>query len=184
MEAFMKGQFFLLGALLISVMFFIGLPSAVRLVTSDVSDMEYLADNIAGEIPRSLNLGIESGSGTSGLEDFSSFLCSKADERSMVLSLIWVYTEPYGTGVRVTTGNYMGNTENIRLSVDSDQTTFQLSDSSTSMLTFSGVSEKPVLGFQFSALGKNINITRDKHNLYCYTALKRGSEMIVKEILG
>jgi len=179
----MKGQFFLLGAILLSTLFFIGLPSAVNLVTKDVSDMEYLSENIEKEIPMAMNLDINDVSGTSHIEDFSSFLISKMAERNIGLSLFWVYTKPTETGVDVTAGNYMGQEESISITVNSDIRTSSVSHSTTNEETFSGTGESTNLGIVFSATNKDIPIKKDKHNLYCYISLSRGTELIVREII-
>jgi hypothetical protein len=176
----MKGQFFILGAILLSVMFFIGLPSAVNLVTPDVSDMEYLSENMETEIPVVINL--EPSAGTSHLEDFSSFLLSKMAERNINLSLFWVYSEPSGTDVIIRAGNYMGREESVILKVNSDERSFALSHFSTNEETFGGVGVSPTLEIGFSATKKTLDITRDKHNLYCYLSLRRGNELITREI--
>jgi hypothetical protein len=178
----MKGQFFILGAILLSVMFFIGLPSAVNLVTPDVSDMEYLSENIEREIPVAINL--EPSAGTSHLEDFSSFLRSKMAERNIHLSLFWVYSEPSGTDMILTAGNYMGAEESITLTVNSDERVFSVPDSSTNQETFGGIGTSPTLEVGFSATQKTLNIKRDKYNLYCYLSLSRGNELITREIIG
>jgi len=180
----MKGQFFILGAILLSVMFFIGLPTAVNLVTPDVSDMEYLSENIEREIPVVINLDISDGSGTSHLEDFSSFLRSKMAERNIHLSLFWVYSEPSGTDIVFTTGNYMGTEESVTLTLNSDERVFSVPDSSTSQETFGGAGASPTLKVGFSATQKTLQIKRDKHNLYCYLSLSRGNELIIREIVA
>ncbi len=185
MEGFvMKGQFFILGAILLSVMFFIGLPSAVNLVTPDLSDMEYLSENMEREIPVVINLDISDGTGTSHLEDFSSFLRSKMAERNINLSLFWIYSEPSGTDIITTTGNYMGKEESVTLTLNSDDRSFSVSDSSTNEETFGGTGTSPTLEVGFSATEKTMNITRDKHNLYCYLSLSRGNELIIREIVA
>jgi len=178
----MKGQFFILGAILLSVMFFIGLPSAVKLVTPDVSDMEYLSENIEREIPVIINM--EPSAGTSHLEDFSLFLRSKMAERNINLSIFWVYSEPSGTDMVLTTGNYMGTEESVILTLNSEERSFTLSDSSTNQETFGGTGSSPTLEVGFSAAKKTLNIKRDKHNMFCYLSLSRGNELITREIVA
>jgi len=180
----MKGQFFLLGAILLSTLFFIGLPSAVNLVTPDVSDMEYLSKNIEKEIPVVMNIDINDGSGTSHIESFSSFLVSKMAEKNIKLSLFWVYMEPSVGDIDATTGNYMGDEESVSITINSDTRTFSLSDSSTNQEAFSGTGASPDLEIVFSEMNKDLSIKRDKHNMYCYISLKRGNEIIVREIVS
>ena len=180
----MKGQFFILGALLICVMFFIGLPSMVSLVSPDVSDMEGLADNAQQEIPRALNLGILESSGSASLEDFSGFLRSKMWERNIQLSLVWVYSRPSSGGMDLTVGNYMGASEDISLTLEGDERSFALADGSTRTESFSPTGDPLNLTLGFSSSEKSLSIERNKHSLYCYMVLKRGSELVVKEIVG
>jgi hypothetical protein len=166
------------------VMFFIGLPSMMTLVSPDVSDMEGLADNAQAEIPRALNLGILEGSGTDSLEDFSGFLQDKMAERNIELSLIWVYTEPSAGGTDLTVGNFMGSSEDVTVSLDGEEKSFTLSDGSTRTESFSASTSPLDLTFEFGSSGKTLTIERNKHNLYCYMTLIRGNEVIVKEIIG
>ena len=54
----LKGQFFILGALLIVALFFSGLPKPPSIILPNTGELEFLYDNLQKNYPIVLNMGI------------------------------------------------------------------------------------------------------------------------------
>ena len=57
----MKGQFFIIGAILIVTLFAAMIPRAPKKIVSPVEDLTFFSRNIKKELPKALNFGLDSG---------------------------------------------------------------------------------------------------------------------------
>ena len=77
----MKGQFFVLAAILLAALFFAGLPITGNIIGTVSKDMELLSENIASEFPAALNRVLPAGD-VERLGDFSLFVGGQVAQRN------------------------------------------------------------------------------------------------------
>ena len=176
-----KGQFFILGAVLMCAVFFVGLPLYGPQVQVSREDLKYISDNLEREFPRALNLGMKSGSGTSSLADFSRFADSGLSGQGMDFKGFWVVAEPDGSGVRITIGNFMGTSQSASITVNGEEWNQEVPDNSTQERIFSGVPDSYQIQIGFPGHSKTSEWLREKVNLYAFASVGRGADLAVAE---
>jgi hypothetical protein len=176
-----KGQFFILGAVLVCMLFFIGLPLYGPQLQSYRKDLSFFSDNLESELPRTLNLGIKAGSGTSSLADFSRFAGSTLSGQGVKFQSLWVVAEPQTSGVQVTVGNFMGQAQSLSITVDGNSQNLDVPDDSTEGRFFTA-SDNFQITISFPGHSKESVWVRNKANLYAFVEMARGDDTAVKEI--
>jgi hypothetical protein len=181
-----KGQFFLAGALMLCVMFFLGLPMSNVSSTDYTSDLSYLAENLESEIPRSLNLVLLGGDDPERLGEFSDFIRSRTGDRYMEMDLLWVVLVPdtEDPDVEVYAGNWLGRPEPVTVTLDGAEEVLDTNDREISSVEFYGLGSEYVLEVSFDGRAWSDTFTRDKTSLYAYIMLSRGENSIVRDICG
>ena len=180
-----KGQFFIMGAIILCVIFFAGLPVQVIMSTDDTSDITILAENLESEIPRALNLAMLEDGNPDSLDEFIGFARNKTLERYTDLESLWVVTVPDTDNpgsIEVYAGNWFGSPTTLYIIIDSIGVNMNLNDQETDSASFSGVSSQFDIQVSFSGRTWSETLPRDKTNLYSYVSLSRGDNVIVKEI--
>ena len=178
-----KGQFFILGAVLICALFFIGLPLYGPQIQSYRKDLSFISSNLESEFPRALNLGLRSGSGTGSLADFSAFSRDILAGQNVKLQSLWVVTEPQASGVLVTVGNFMGYTQSLSITVDGSSQNLDVPDNSTQAAFFPS-SDSFQITISFPGHSRTSTWVRNKANLYAFTEIARGTDKVVEEVEG
>ena len=119
-----KGQFFLLGAILLAIMFFAGLSSLKPVTTPPSEDLKFFMENVKKDLPHSLNLGLQGGSGVNDLGNFTQFTDRILTDRFVNFTALWLVAEPgYNTRVRVTVGNFLDTDQVVNVTIgDATQT--------------------------------------------------------------
>ena len=118
MARLVKGQFFLLGAILLVIMFLVGLTALRPPSTLPSQDLSYFAENIKIDMPLSLSLGIKAGSVIESLENFTEFTDTILTNRLVNFSTLWVVTEPgYNTALNLSVGNFLDNEEEVNVTI-------------------------------------------------------------------
>jgi hypothetical protein len=182
-----KGQFFMLGALLLCALFFVALPSQVGLRGGRTLDMERLAENLEGEIPLALNLAMLEDGNPSRLGGFTEFVRGRAGERYLLMESMWVVAVPDTENpgeVELYAGNLLGRPVTLYALVDSVGETLALEDGETGSVTFYGVGSDFTLNITFGERSWSGQMARDKTNVYTYIKLSRDGDSVVKEIVG
>ena len=176
-----KGQFFILGAVLICMLFFIGLPLYGPQLQSYRKDLSFVSANLETEFPKALNLGIKAGSGTSSLVDFSRFAGSTLSGQGMKFQSLWVVAEPQSSGIQVTVGNFMGQAQSLSITVDGSGQNLDVPDNSTDSRLFAA-SDDFQITISFPGHSKAATWVRNKANLYSFVEIARGTDNVVQEI--
>lgn len=182
-----KGQFFLLGALLMCALFSAALPAGTTLTGGHTLDMARLADNLEGEVPRALNLAMLEDGEPSKLGDFMGFAGDMAGERYISLEGLWVVTVPDENDpgdVDVYAGNWLGRPVTVYVTIGGEEEGLVLDEEETGREAFSGVGSDFLMEIGFGDRSWSGRLARDKTNLYGYVMLSRGEDSIVKEISG
>jgi len=183
----MKGQFFLLGAIVLCVMFFLALPSVSTMNTSDMSDLSALSENLEKELPMALNLAMEEDNSPAKLNNFIDFLKTRTSERYLSLEILDVVAvpDPDNPGdIDVYAGNWLGRAVTLKITVESTEITLNLNDGETDSRSFSGLGSDIDVKIRFEDRIISAQSSRDKTNLYAYMKLSRGENSIVKEIIA
>jgi hypothetical protein len=176
-----KGQFFILGAVLMCMVFYVGLPLYGPQLQSYRKDLTFVSSNLESEFPKALNLGIKSGSGTGNLADFSRFAGSTLSGQNVKFQSLWVVTEPQPSGVQVTVGNFMGYGQALSITIDGNSQNFNVPDNSTQAAFFPS-SENFQISISFPGHSKTSTWVRDKVNLYAFAEIARGTDNVIEEI--
>jgi hypothetical protein len=101
--------------------------------------------------------------------------------------MLWLVTtpDPGNPGdIDVYTGNWLGRTSSLDITVDSQEVLQDLDDRETSVQGFSGLGGTFDVSLSFGGRTWSASLPRDKTNLYCFLRLSRGDDAVVKEITG
>jgi len=178
----MKGQFFLVGALLLISAFFIGFASIREaFVIVPDRDMSFLSGNVMGEYPNALNLGLNSTGGLAALENFSRFLNASLSERYVDFQALWIESENVSSDVNITVGNWLHATESVTLSIGGNDETLTVAPNATNYTSFLSPGASFSLAINFSQSNLSVQWRREKASLYVYTNMSRGGNIIIEE---
>jgi hypothetical protein len=175
----MKGQFFIVGALIIVILLFIGLPIIRPLLLNPSEDMKLLADNVEKELPYALNLGLKTNTPVSSLLNFTRFVDRVLTERDVTFSSLWIISQNSTGGVNITIGNFLPSNTTVTLGL----TTVFVPTNSTNSTELSA-SEKFNLTISFEGRQKTVEWLRKKTNLYAYLEFQRGENIIKEELVA
>jgi hypothetical protein len=187
MSGRLKGQFFMLGALLLCAVFFAALPAGTTLTGGYTEDISRLARNLEGEIPHVLNLAMLEDGSPEGLGDFTGFVRNRTGERYLDLESLWAVSVPDQENpgdIEVYAGNWLGRAVTVNIIADGVTESLALDDGEADSETFPGIGSDFTLEVSFEGKYWSGQVARDKVNLYSYLRLSRGENSIVKEITG
>jgi len=176
-----KGQFFILGAVLVCSLFFVGLPLYGPQIQSYREDLSLVSNNLESEFPRALNLALKSGS-VEGLADFSGFSQSSLAGHNTRMRALWVVSEPQGSGVWVTVGNFMNQSESVSVTVEGNRHDFNVPNNSTLSWAYPSAPDDFQISVQFQGHEKATTWVRDKVGVYAFMEFSRGADTVVQEI--
>ncbi len=182
-----KGQFFILGALLLCAVFFAAMPAHMAVTGGYAVDIPRVAGNLEGEIPHALNLAMLDDGSPGKLGDFTGFIRDEMNGRYLGMESLWVVAVPDQDSpgdVRIYAGNWLGRPVTVHLIVDSAAESIVLDDSETDSKIFHGVGSDFTLSISFENRTWSGQVARDKTGLYNYMRLSRGDDSVVNEIIG
>lgn len=178
----MKGQFFLLGAVLMITIFFIGSVSTREVFVSlPDADLPYITTNLMAEYPKALNLGSNSSGGVEAVINFSGFVNSSLSERYIKFHSLWVVTQNSSTDLNVTVGNWLGSSQEVSLGIGATSSTLSIPPSGINYTTFSAPGTNFTLTINFSENNGSLYTWRDKTSMYLYINLSRGDNMAIDD---
>jgi hypothetical protein len=192
-----KGQFFVLGAIIIVTLFFIGLPKSYPLTYERSADIVYIFDNIEREYPIALNLGLNESNQIDTMKNFTWFADRVASEHLINFTVLWVITETSNTSsedLNVTIGNFLGHSTTVHVETwyycggpadcywDDYVTVGDNSTNHTLNMSFGHVFNMTV---SFDSEQKDVYyLRRDKTNFYVFISLERDENVIRDHITG
>ena len=179
----MKGQFFVIGAILIASLFFAGLPLTGYITKPVSDDLDFFSQNIDNEFPRALNLAIDEGD-LNRLKDFSNFADSQITQKNAIFKNLWVVTEAEGSNVNVTVGNFLDEDVNIALNISNTIEMMLIPSGFTDSVMFFGVPSQFTLRVTFTEADRELDFQRDKINLYSFFSLSRGEDIMRREVIA
>jgi hypothetical protein len=187
MHGRLKGQFFIMGALVICVIFFAALPPAIISGTGNTRDMSLMAENLEREIPRAANLALLDDGSPESLGEFMDFIRESTREKYLGMESLWVVgvPDPDNPGdMAFYSGNWLGRAATVYITADSLGISHVLDDQETGSSTLSGLASSFTLEVSFDGRTWSNTVSRDKATLYCYLSLARGENSVVKDIEG
>lgn len=182
-----KGQFFLIGGLLLAVIFFMGLPKPYPLAQQPVvEDLKYVYENLETEFPRALTLGLNSTAAIDTLQNFTRFIDSTLESRYMGFDSLWVVSRGNTSiMINVSVGNFLAANVNITLNLtDAGGTStiqyINVTANRTNSIEFHSVTSDFNLSISYNSETETLVWERDKANIYALINLTRG-DTIKKE---
>ena len=178
----MKGQFFIIGAVLLAIAFFVALPHIRPFLTSPSQDMPFLSKNLKAEFPAAFNLGLNQSEPIKVMKNFSLFLNESLHDHLIDFTTLWVYSENSTTDVNFTLGNFLKQNITVTLSISttSEEVLVTLNDTNSSLFTSPGSVFN--LTISFNSQEKTVEWLRDKSSLYVFFQLQRGNDIIIEEV--
>jgi hypothetical protein len=173
----MKGQFFILGAVLVLAVLLSGVPFIVKTLP------EYRiqpTDNIMAEYPKALNFGLRENKSTEYLEDFSLFVKSNFG----AAETIWIVSEPSGQGLKITAGNFFNEEKTIKITANSEEKTVAVGSGLSAVVSYETVPDTFPLAVQWDRQEKNMLWMKNKANIFVSSDFSFGKNLVRKEVIG
>ncbi|MBN2042257.1 MAG: hypothetical protein JW754_00460 [Candidatus Aenigmarchaeota archaeon] len=180
----MKGQFFLIIAFMLIILFYIGIsvylsPPGISETLSN--DIDFIINNIENEYPVAFNLGINESDGPGRVINFTIFARNLLKERNIELYSMIFFTESTGSNVNVTVANFLEEPEYVSVGISGDDRILYVQNGSVNSTIFTDPADIFTLDIIFNSIQKNLLLGKYKSNLYFYTELKKGYDIIVGE---
>ncbi|MCX6817618.1 MAG: hypothetical protein NTU57_02050 [Candidatus Aenigmarchaeota archaeon] len=183
----MKGQFFLIGAFLILLLFYIGISTFFAPAYSQKGikgEMANFFSNVRDEYPAALNLGLNSTGGAQALVNFTGIVVNASKSRGATLATLWILTQNSSDNLNVTIGNYMGTALNVTLNVSDSLSTLEIGDGETASVVFASPLSELAFRASFNTTEKNLLLEKYKTNLYVFLDMRKGSDKITGETVA
>lgn len=180
-----KGQFFLVGAFFLILIFYMGISVFLSPSYGGMSvgeDLENLFDNIENEYPRALNFGLNESSPVQTLVNFTDFAVNITKGRGSELRTLWLVTENVSDDLKITVGNFLGYPATVSLNVSGDVKEVNVDNGETSPSLFTSPPSEFELRLNFNTTGKNLLLEKYKANLYLILEMTKGNDKIAGEI--
>ncbi|HJW97316.1 MAG TPA: hypothetical protein VJ485_04105 [archaeon] len=158
-----------------------GLPLYGPQVQAYRKDISLVSNNLESEFPRALNLGLREGS-VQEFADFSRFAKGTLAGQNMQFKGLWVVSQPQGTDLKVTVGNFMGQTQAVSITVGMDSRDLNMLDDSTQAAVFSGAADSFQIRIAFPGHSWTSVWLRNKANLYAFTEIARATDTVIEEV--
>jgi len=175
-----KGQFFLIGGLLILMVFFIGLPKSDPLTYDPFNDIINAYSNIESELGRALTLSLNASSSIDTFKNFTAFVESRMTGRFIIFDALWVVSEGNASTItNVSVGNFLEAAANVTLNMTNDSGASEIKyldvpKGGTNWTEFHTVTANFTLLIAYNDDYKEVGWQRDKANLYFMVNLTRG----------
>ena len=180
-----KGQFFIIGGLLLAFLMFFGMSIGVNLVTTKTGDLKHVAYNLEAELPHALNIGVNDSSAAWTLRNFTLFSVDRLRGRGTSLTCLWVIFSGTGSGLNATAGNFMGGGRLVSLNVSGTVEGLWVDDQGTNSTLFPVADQNFTAGVSFDAHEWEEVLLTNKTSLYIYVSLARSADdVMIKEILA
>jgi len=178
----MKGQFFLIGAVLLIILFFLGLPFISPSLTSPSNDLPFLSENLKQEFPAAYNLGLNQSDEINVLKNWSIFLNDTFHDHLINFTTLWITSYNVSNTVNFTIGNYLGGNSTVNLTISSTTESVSVPLSDTGSVVFSSPGSIFNLTILFNSRSTTVEWLRDKKNLFVFYQLRRGNDILVEEL--
>lgn len=184
----MKGQFFIFGAIVMVLLFFLGIPYIRPILSSPGEDLSYLSKNIKAEFPAAFNIGLNESNADQILQNFTRFLDQTLSDYDIEFRALWAFSVNQSTDVNITVGNFLNSNTTVSMSTvfsgtTIDEDVFVQADRSNSTLLQNAESAFNIT-FEFESGSKEVEWVLNKANIYLWYELMRGNLLLRDEITG
>ena len=181
-----KGQFFILGAFILVVLFASNLSFREPLANRPDTGTKYFSSNIQGELPRALNLGLNQSSADTVMLNFTRFINSEMASRGVNYSCLWLLAEGNAgnSDVNVTIANFLWGSRAVSLTLGATSRPLQVPFNSTNSTVFTSVPEKYNITIVYDGTSRTYEWQRAKANMYAYISLAKGDDSVMEHITG
>lgn len=168
-----KGQFFLLGAILLIVLFFLGMPFITPALTTPTDDLSLLSENVEREFGHALTLGANESDITNKLMDFANFLNKTFLHRNADFRAVWVASN----GNQLFYGNFFESTQQLNISTTAGTVSMGTAHNSTSS-TVLALSSPYNINISFQDQFASHDWVLEKHHLWVFYELERDGALV------
>ncbi|MBI4173631.1 MAG: hypothetical protein HY519_02820 [Candidatus Aenigmarchaeota archaeon] len=176
-----KGQFFILGALLILSLMVIG---ASYQPLTNPRPLAAASDNLQRELPRAYNLGLTQGNGPGALADFTAFLQDGLGSRSISMQAAWLAAMPGNGEVNFVVGNFLGKPVDFSLNAAGQSWSGRLEDKATFSAELATLADVLAINLTVNGREQQLEWRADKANIYAFYALLADQGNIYGEVSG
>jgi hypothetical protein len=180
----MKGQFFLVGAIVVCMLLYAGLAPFSAVQGKPAQDIKMLSDNMEAEMPHALNIGINASDPAGTLISFCNFSRATATLRGLDMQAAFVVFESSPSGIAATAGNAAGEDATIGVEVSGDYRELTVPAGSTSSTVFPAGGESFDVSVSAGGETSYATIPSNKTSLVATVILSRGDTVARKEILA
>ncbi len=177
-----KGQFFMIGALFMCILFYLGAAPLIHVDESPGSDMARLSENLESEFPHALNLGLNESAPVATLYNFTKFAELMSSTRGIDLDVLHVVLSSRDAAMSVSVINVMGEAKTVGINVSGTYKALYVPDSSANSTTFTATGYTYDVTISYDAESADALMTTNKTWLYSAIYLQRGDDVVRKEI--
>ncbi len=180
----MKGQFFIIGALMVCTILYFGMGPNMDISGTGSDDMNMIARTLQKEMPHALNIGIKGSAPIQTLRNFTLFSVSSLGKGRIGLTCHWLVFREAGSQVNVSAGNFMGSPKVFYVNVSGTEKAIYAGDGMVNSSLF------PVSGKKYDASvtvdGEKdaFTLLTNKTSIYSELTLSRSGNVVRKEILA
>ncbi len=173
-----KGQFFILGALALVILFSANLSMTNPIISGPERYVSYFSGNIQKELPRAMNLGMNQSAPGAVMLNFSRFVQEEMSSRRINYSSLWLVAEgnESTTDVNVTVGNFMWGSRTVTITLDGTQKSVYVPDNSSNTTGYSSVPAIYNITISYGSTSRTYEWQRSKTSLYAYISLEKGED--------
>jgi hypothetical protein len=180
----MKGQFFLVGALVVCMLLYAGLVP-FSWVQDDVSqDVRALSGNMEEEMPRALNIGVNTSDPSGTLIAFCNFSRENAALRGLDMEAVFVVFEASPSGIMATAGNAAGEDATVGIDVLGTYRELSVPAGMINSTAFAAGGQTFDVSVSVGGETSYATIPSNKTSLLATLTISRGDTLIRKEILA
>ena len=180
-----KGQFFLLGAFLIAVLFFVALPRPASISFEGTDDMRHFALNLQKEMPNAFNLGIRQGDYLSVMNNFTWFAARVLNDRDISFTTMMGFGNNISTtDFNVKVWKYYGSNLTVNITIGSSLFQLFVAYNQSNSTTFTSVGDTFNISFKYAREERNMTWARDKYSVYGLLKFVRTNNTVISSFEG
>ncbi|MFH0956554.1 MAG: hypothetical protein V1813_01685, partial [Candidatus Aenigmatarchaeota archaeon] len=147
-------------------------------------DVRTLSENMAAEMPRALNIGINSSDPSGTLISFCNFSRSTAETRGLDMEAVFVIFEASPSGISASAGNAAGEDATVGIDVSGTYRELTVPAGMVNSTAFAAGGENFDVSVSVDGETSYVTIPSNKTSLVATVTLSRGDTLIRKEILA
>ncbi len=183
----MKGQFIIIGSLLLCIFFYVSVSPLLKpknIIVSPYETINYFYKNIEEEYPHALNIGLNKSNEVAYLVNFTYFVKNVSKEHYTDFGILWIMIKNESGDLNITAGNFMDKHIEILLNVSGTAKNMSLNEDSVNSTVFTSVPSEFNLTLRFNNTEKKLLLEKDKVNFYSRFYLRIEENSMEGEIIS